>query len=224
MRVNVRNVVIVVGILVAMAMSRKVLRGVKRLMVVLIAAHLSLAASCHIPGPGPQPTPTPEPTAAPTATPTAEPSASPTPPIPARCPCAVIWGASLFFCLDSNHQPSAEPVEGGWCTLDSTLRFSRAPNDGRGQPCDTPDRIQEICGGRACEPAPGPNWTVTGPDVRQVIDGYQLRLGPLKKGEYVAKAFLPQGAMDQGSPAKPLEKCPWPPGPTVNNTVTFTVQ
>jgi hypothetical protein len=173
------------------------------------------------PGPGPSPTSTPEPTA--TAAPSLEPTVAPPAPTPGSCPCVVVWSGSLFFCVDSDHQKVSGPQEGGWCTIDTVQSFERTPGDGRGQPCDTPDKIESVCKGRTCESLDGPEFTMKIPDgVRSVRDGFQLRIGPLARGKYKVDIDMPSGTVDPFG--KPVERCPQYPGNNRPRTVEFSVE
>jgi len=109
------------------------------------------------------------------------------PSVPPECPPLVRWGSRVYNVMDSNFQPVASPVLGGFVVVDSTPRFGT----GRGLPCNA--EHNEVCGGRECEDPRGGAWALeegSGPlhlqsnnfqgRVRCDSRGhYRVRVGPL---------------------------------------------
>ncbi len=179
------------------------------------AGHVNTCA----PTPEPTVAPTPEPTATPAPTPTPVATATPRPSgTPTSCPCLVV--ATVAF-LGVNDGPPPHLEVGGDAVLDVTARWATSPGDGRGQPCD-----KGACDGRNCEVASDPvDWSITVPggvDEHFVNDGYGLRLSNLQAGGYHVRVRPRAGAINQEG--ERVVSCPWPPGSSVRDSISFEVR
>jgi len=117
----------------------------------------------------PEPVPSPSPTASPR---NPMPEAT-----PIGCPTLTAWTSRIFNITDAQNRSATEPSEGGHVVIDSTPLFG-------GRECNAEHRNN--CGGRHCEDPEGADWTLlegTSPATPQV-DGYQLRIGPLRPGTH----------------------------------------
>lgn len=161
---------------------------------------------------GSQATPSPLPTETPTTTP---------PPAAGSCPCLVI---ATVAHLGINDGPPPDLHPGDTARLDTTLRWACSEGDGRGQPCDKTCDGKPACQGRKCEPATDPvRWDLlSGPgDLRVVNDGYGALIRNLQSGHYVVKVVPTQGSHNQEGEI--IKRCPWSPGSSVSDTLTFDV-
>ena len=120
--------------------------------------------------------PTPAPTPLPSTLPA--PAATPAPsPTPDTCPQLTAWTSRIFNITDSLNRSATEPSVGGHVVIDSTPLFG-------GRECNL--EHPNNCGGRHCEDPEGGDWKLLEGDspATPQVDGYQLRIGPLKAGTH----------------------------------------
>jgi hypothetical protein len=139
-----------------------------------------------------------------------------------ECPCLLIFTVK-FLGVNDGQPPVLHP--GDTATLDVTPRFACHNGDSRGQPCDKTCEGRPVCGGRKCEPAANPvQWITEGPcgNLREFNDGYGVNIKNLQSGTCTVRVTPTIGAYNQEGEL--IKRCPWSPGSSVPDTITFTVE